>query len=124
MVTSDSMVPFRPGDPATQLSTVDLDRDAEAVLRAIAYAPPRRLHDVVAPGTRWGESGRYIINRRLGRGGMGTVYAATDTILGRVVALKVLDAADTDQDAALYARLLREEASMPAPETVPGQSPR
>jgi serine/threonine protein kinase len=39
---------------------------------------------------------------------MGTVYAATDAVLHRVVALKILDAADPVQDAAHHARLLRE----------------
>ncbi len=39
---------------------------------------PRRLGD------------RYLIEQRLARGGMGTVYEAVDTLLGRQVAVKVL----------------------------------
>ena len=35
--------------------------------------------------------GEYVVSREIGRGGMGRVYLATDTRLGRQVALKVLD---------------------------------
>jgi serine/threonine protein kinase len=41
----------------------------------------------VAPGTRLGP---YEIRAPLGAGGMGEVYRATDTKLGRDIALKIL----------------------------------
>ncbi len=56
------------------------------------------------------EFGRYRIVRRIGSGGMGTVYAAFDPTLDRTVALKVIhdkvESADAEQ------RLLREAQAM------------
>jgi serine/threonine protein kinase len=84
------------------LSDEALDR-----LRAAATAPD-------LAGTR------YSLTRQLGRGGMGAVYLAEDSTLGRRVALKVLDLPDPSGE--LTARLLREArvlASLEHPGIVP-----
>ena len=51
--------------------------------------------------------GRYTIHTELGRGGFATVYRATDTMLERDVALKVLKPGWTD-DAKAVERFRRE----------------
>jgi hypothetical protein len=56
------------------------------------------------PGTRVGE---YEIERELGRGGMGTVFAAHHPVIGKRVAIKVLDAYFS-RDMALVRRFLDE----------------
>ena len=52
--------------------------------------------------------GRYRIEAVLGQGAMGIVYLATDTILRREVALKVIGGGDALPDAETKARFLRE----------------
>jgi hypothetical protein len=65
-------------------------------------------------------AGRYRIERRLGRGGMGTVYAATDTALERAVAVKVmrLEIAAVSGAAARFQREARAAASFAHPNVV------
>src|SRR5947207_5848156 len=76
----------------------------------------------MAQDTRIGTTmGGYHIERLLGRGGMGRVYLAEDTRLGRKVALKLLDP-ELAEDERFRDRFVRESrlaASLDHPNVVP-----
>ncbi len=79
-----------------------------ALVRNVASAGTLPGHTRAQAAQRWevGHAiGRYVIRGRIGRGGMGSVYRADDTELGRAVALKRLHAA---ADTEARARLVRE----------------
>jgi hypothetical protein len=63
----------------------------------------------VAPGTR---IGRYIVEKFIGGGAFGAVYAGTDPELGRPVALKLLKSIAVEHRADAEARLAREAQAL------------
>ena len=80
------------GDLRASVERLLTQTDATDVGAGAAQGEARDL----APGTRLGQ---YRIDGVLARGGMGVVYRATDTKLGRPVAIKFLSTAAADADA-------------------------
>ncbi|HVG62051.1 MAG TPA: serine/threonine-protein kinase [Hyalangium sp.] len=78
-----------------------------------ASGEPRRSGEEGLPG-RGDSMGRFLILERVGKGGMGVVYAAWDPDLGRRVAIKLLrtDKPHAEGRAVAQARLLREAQAM------------
>ncbi|NDU71933.1 protein kinase [Actinomadura sp. DSM 109109] len=72
------------------------------------------MPEIIAPGESLG--GRYRVERRLGAGGMATVWRAVDTVLDRPVAVKVPKGGGPEE----FTRRLREEARAAAALTHPG----
>lgn len=98
------------GDPVT---TCDLPLggvDLPPLPRWSATSSPDPIVEPAAPGASLGPGDmvdHFEVVRAIGRGGMGEVYLARDTRLGRQVALKVLRE-DVSADADLRRRILRE----------------
>jgi tetratricopeptide (TPR) repeat protein len=95
---------------------LDQCRDCRALLakaagHPVASAPT--LPNVPGATTAPAQLGRYRVDREVGSGGMGTVYAAHDPELGRVVAVKLLRATGpSGAGSAFRARLAREAQAM------------
>ena len=93
---------------AEVLALLDADRD-DAFLEGGAAVQPRDLLDAGGghPLADGAQVGPYRIERLLARGGMGVIYLAVDTRLGRMVTLKLLPAA-LARDPRARTRLQRE----------------
>lgn len=65
-------------------------------------------------------AGRYVLEAPIGRGGMGEVWRATDTVLGRSVAIKTIDlrSLPDDSGAARFEREARATAGLSSPNVV------
>lgn len=69
-------------------SSAQWDQDETLRLgRSTGHEPPPRVHSDMPT---LGRVGRYSLKLQLGAGGLGTVWAADDPVLARVVAIKVL----------------------------------
>jgi serine/threonine-protein kinase len=67
-----------------------VDQTDDLTLSSISPAPPPAPDGVLSPGTRVGD---YVIEEKVGQGGMGSVYRAVHPVIGKYAAIKVLDGA-------------------------------
>lgn len=86
----------------------ELKRELESLLADESATETVPAMQRLAPGSKLGH---YTIQKHLGEGGMGTVYQATDTTLGRPVALKLLRP-ELLADTAAIARFEREARTL------------
>lgn len=91
-----------------------------AITASLALLLERPITPVPASPSGGLLNARYRLDELLGTGGMGTVYRATDTLLGRVVAIKVLrdDIAAREDLAQRFLREAKAAASFTHPNVV------
>jgi serine/threonine protein kinase len=65
---------------------LEVDSGSDLLGSAAGFVPPEATQTVLVAGARLGP---YQIESQVGAGGMGTVYRAHDTRLGRIVAIKI-----------------------------------
>ncbi|WP_280151079.1 serine/threonine-protein kinase [Piscinibacter sp. XHJ-5] len=93
---SPSLPPDSEPAPQPSLPMVDLWADSEVGPPPAASAPsapskPEKSQKPADPLATIGHIGRYALKYRIGEGGLGTVYAAHDPLLSRLIAIKTLN---------------------------------
>jgi hypothetical protein len=99
-------------DDATEPAILEHDdQDAVASSRALPEADPAekdRTSPELLPTI--GHVGRYALKSCIGEGGLGTVYAAHDPLLSRLIAIKTMQVSLPDQDREQFNALFLNEA--------------
>jgi calcium/calmodulin-dependent protein kinase I len=85
--------PLGTGDAAAAVVAAVAGAGSRADAVAACATPPAAVDDAVAA-----LRGRYVMGRKLGRGTFATVYCATESGSGRIVAIKVVDKKHLDEE--------------------------
>ncbi len=109
-----------PDDPHGEAAGDALAAGAPAAAADASPGPDAPSASATPPAEARLIAGRYRVERRLGGGGMAEVFLAEDTILGRLVAVKVLRErfADDEQFVARFHREARAAAALNHPNVV------
>ncbi len=100
-----------PADPVSRTVTSEAATRELPDLNPSTEEEPGTPSKTEAPGAAPERLGRYVLEREIGRGAMGTVYLGRDTAINRLVAIKAIPLASEFSDAELVearARFFRE----------------
>ena len=126
MTSSD--YPSTPHEPASTQPPSQPGADWDEIDLPLVHGPAATFSDpppgqpIDAPTLTIGQIGRYALKRELGVGGIGTVYAAHDPLLSRLIAVKTLhlevDAGAREEFNALFLDEARASAGLSHPNIV------